>query len=669
VKVRAAGSRHKYLQREALSLIGYLALALCWTWPLALRFGTHIAGGNGPLAIGDNLEFAWSFDHVARSWAQGRSALQDANLFFPHPVSLALHTMQWHHCLLAALAWRIFPSLSLASVCNSLLIGTLCLNASATRALCRHVISRAKLSGELSKEGAAWLVGAGAALGPISQARSLGHWNLLAWGYLPLLMLALLRLDELVAVGNPASTCGLARRAAWLERARRAAAASLCLALAGWCDVQFVLFAGLWAVAFSVASRHPRRLERAAWWAASFGGGALLLGPLLAVMLGASSTATRMTIAPQWSMDVVDLLSPSPWHPIMGRFAFCQVPTDGIEWVVAPGLTLLALGIYGWRRAPQAARPWAWGALMLCLLACGPRLQLAHHPIHALHLPGLSKPPKMSKPPSTLRPASPEPSSAASRWDAWQDAVRLPFWWLRQSVGPLKSFRAPARLSIAALACWSVCAALGLSALSGLKPQVLAPGLSRFNMIFVLAALGIGFDCWRAPLPSFDARPPRWAMIIRDSARQFPSQAQGVVPLPLTFNDWRLSWAVWAQTIHRQPLFNAYLSRAPRLWPAPQADAVRGSALWRALSTQARSDDPDELLALGGALPAPAQAARDLEAWLGHGARFLVWQRGVARREDEARLRQVLARSGRARLLFEDESALLWEITPRPGTL
>ncbi len=636
-------SKYLYLQREIWALIGYLALALCWSWPLAAHFSTHIAGGHGPLHIGDNLQFAWNFDHVARSWAQNRSAFFGSNLFFPHPASLALHTMQWHHCVLAALAWKLFPGLSLASICNSLLIGTLCLNASATRALCRHVLARARLEDER----AAWLIGAAAAVGPISAARSFGHWNLLAWGYLPLLMLALLRLDE-----GLASTCSTPKpRPLWKEK--HAASASLCLALAGWCDVQFVLFAGLWALAFSVVSAHPRRLERAAWWAASFGGGALLLSPLLMVMLSASRSAARMPIAPQWSLDGLDLISPSPWHPILGRFAFSDVSVDGIEWVVAPGLTLLALGLYGWRRAPAAARPWAWSALALWLLACGPHLQIAHHAIRAFTL------------------SRTQVSSAATRWEAWEEAVRMPFWWLRESVGPLKSFRVPARLSLAALACWSVCGALGLSALQLQVLEARSSLLQRFRLkpssaVFGLAALGIGFDCWRAPLPSFDARPPLWATIIRDKASRFPNGDGGVVPLPIAFNDWRLSWAMWGQTIHRQPLFNAYLSRAPR---DLQRDPVRSSALWRGLSTQAQSDDPSELLALENPLPDSAQAARDLKVWFRGGARFLVWQRGAARRSDEAKVRQVLGLSGRTRLLLEDQSALLWEIQAKPGTL
>jgi hypothetical protein len=362
-------------------------------------------------------------------------------------------------------------------------------------------------------------------------------------------------------------------------------------------------------------------------------------------MMKASRSAATMDIAPQWVLDAANLLSPSPWHPILGRFAFADVQHDGIEWVVAPGLALLTLGIWGWRCHPKAARPWAWSAIVLWILACGPGLRLAQNPV----------PPLFGSAPAATVNQAPAPTT-----DAWSSTLRMPFWWLRQSVGPLKSFRVPARFAIIALPCWGVCAALGLGNLLQKSP--------RPEALFALIGAFVLFECWRLPLPSFDARTPRWAEIIRDARDN-----AGVVPLPIAFNDWRLSWAMWGQTIHHKPLFSAYLSRAPR---DLQNDSVRNSMLWRATSTWAQSDEPSERLELRFALPSPAQTARDLELWSKHGARFLLWQRQTSRPEDEARLRNLLLQSGRARLVSEDKSALLWEIMPKtaprrdaPGTL
>jgi hypothetical protein len=136
-----------------------------------------------------------------------------------------------------------------------------------------------------------------------------------------------------------------------------------------------------------------------------------------------------------------------------------------------------------------------------------------------------------------------------------------------------------------------------------------------------------------------------------------------VVPLPIAFNDWRASWAMWAQTIHRRPLWNAYLSRAPRL----PRDAVRSTPLWRVLSTWAQVGTPEERLGLREPLPSPAQAARDLKVWRRGGARFLIWQRQSARGEDEARVREMLVRTRSTRVLIEEPSAIVWEIVP-PST-
>jgi hypothetical protein len=608
---------------EAAALLGYLALALWWTWPLALNFSTRIAGGHGALAIGDNLQFAWNFDHVPRAWANGHSALETDQLFYPHRAALFLHTAQWHHSTLAWLLRSVFPNASLAFVCNALLIGTLMLNASAVRLLCRHVLSRAAIP----NEAAAWIIGAGAALGPISQARSFGHWNLLAWGYLALLALALLKLDEVL--GAPESG---PRHVQVLARGKWALACAACVALAGWCDIQYVFFAALWAAAFWGWSPRALRWKRAAWWSAAFAGGALLLSPLIVGILGASRGAPAMQIAPRWSLDALDLLSPSPWHPLLGARAFWDVDIAGIEWIVAPGVTLLLLGIYGWRKVGKAARPWGASAIALWILACGPHLQIAHQPVPAL--------------------GAATPSTSIAQNENLEHAVRAPFWWLRRAVGPLKSFRVPARLAIPALVCWSVCASLGLASLANKRTTRGA------STCLGLGAALILFECWRAPLPSFDARPPAWIAKLGDNS----AAPGGVVPLPIAPNNWRLSWAMWAQTHHRRPLWNGYLSRAPQF--NATADPVRGTILWQSLQAHPRDDGPNAPLVLAGAPASPAQAAHDLESWRRAGARFLIWHRPVARRADEEKVRALLQQSGAARLIHEDAQVLVWEAAP-----
>jgi hypothetical protein len=167
-----------------------------------------------------------------------------------------------------------------------------------------------------------------------------------------------------------------------------------------------------------------------------------------------------MPIAPEWALDVANLFSPSPWHPILGKWAFGDIRLDGIEWVAAPWLDNSSSRRVGLENKSAGSAPVG----VVRALPVAPRVRPAPADRASARTSGLLQ--HFSGFRRALKYFS---GTSASTWgrrarrEGWPHAAKMPFWWLRSAVGPLKSFRAPVRLSIAALVCWSVCAALGMA--------------------------------------------------------------------------------------------------------------------------------------------------------------------------------------------------------------
>src|ERR1700704_472299 len=82
--------------RHMAAAVGFVALAVAWTFPLSFHLSTHLPGG----AVGDNAVFLWNFWWMRTALGSGADFFYTTYLFAPAGVDLTLHT----HTALAAFA-------------------------------------------------------------------------------------------------------------------------------------------------------------------------------------------------------------------------------------------------------------------------------------------------------------------------------------------------------------------------------------------------------------------------------------------------------------------------------------------------------------------------------------------------------------------------------------
>ncbi len=74
-----------------LALVGYAAVVVALTWPLAPRAATHIAATHGPFHI-DTLHTAWMLAHESRALTDASTSLLDAGIYHPEHRTLFYST-------------------------------------------------------------------------------------------------------------------------------------------------------------------------------------------------------------------------------------------------------------------------------------------------------------------------------------------------------------------------------------------------------------------------------------------------------------------------------------------------------------------------------------------------------------------------------------------------
>lgn len=195
-----------------LVLVAYGAVAVAATWPLATHLFTHLPGDPS----GDTGVYVWNLWNFRHEVVDlGRSPLSTSSVFSLTPrANLSLH----NYTLLAdVFAFPLIPVLGTVASYNVLLMAFVALNGWATFLLARYLTRRPVES---------WVAGALFAASPALIARTTAHFSLVAAFPLPLVVLTTLRGLETGKRRYAAATGGL-------------------VAVAGFCDPYYAIFAVL----------------------------------------------------------------------------------------------------------------------------------------------------------------------------------------------------------------------------------------------------------------------------------------------------------------------------------------------------------------------------------------------------------------------------------------
>ncbi len=212
--------RRDWAPRSAV-ILGYVLLALAFTWPLPLHLGEALTGD----PTGDTGVYVWNQWVFHHELSSRRSPMTtETVLSLTGAVDLSQHN---YTVFLNLLAWPLIDRLGVVASFNVVLLVVTVLTALATYALARQVTAASRAE--------AWLAGAAFAWSPILVARSTAHFSLVAAAPLAAFILALVRADR-------------------SRRPRDAALAGLCMAWAGLSDAYYAVYCLMIAIGY-LASR------------------------------------------------------------------------------------------------------------------------------------------------------------------------------------------------------------------------------------------------------------------------------------------------------------------------------------------------------------------------------------------------------------------------------
>lgn len=551
------------------AVLGYVLLAVVFSWPLLPHLSTHFTGDPG----GDTGVYVWN-QWVFRNSAlvEHRNPLTTEHIFSMtgRPVDLSQHNYTVFANLLAL---PVGATLGPVVTFNLVYLATVVLTAWMAFVLARRV-----LGGHTWE---AWLAGVAFAWSPVLVARSTGHFSLVAAAPLAAFVWSLHRVER-------------------SERLRDSLLAGLSVAWAASCDAYYAVYC-LGIAAVYVTSRLLRVDWRPAWWQGpgvwmldlclvlaaglvvglALGGGhrftvfgipvsvrglygpvLLLTGLVLARVLvffrpritgitwpqprslrltAAAGIAGAVLLSPtlygaaqrvldgSWvspptywrsspaGVDLLALVAPNPAHPVVRAIAGdaqAQAPTHFVEYTAALGLVplvIIALGIW---RGGLRARGWFWMLGIFASLSLGP----------FVHVAGVN----------TYVPGP---------------------WALLRYVPIISLARMPGRFAVVAALAVAVLMALALHALGQRWP-------ARRRLLLATATVVLAFELLPAPRPLYSAVVPR----IYDVVRADPRPVR-VLELPFGVRDGVTSEGDFSaryqfhQAVHGKRLIGGYLSR------------------------------------------------------------------------------------------------------------
>ena len=556
-------------RRDWAAVLGYAVIAVAFSWPLVLHFGTYLTGPPD----GDTGVYVWN------QWVFRHEILVHRQLpFFTNSIfsmtpeaNLSLHNYTAFQNLLAL---PLLGVLGVVATFNLIFLLMVVLTAYSTFLLARHVTGRFSES---------WLAGLMFAWSPLLVTRGMGHFSLVAAAPLAIFLLVLMKADgherfrdavTLGAVVAWAATCdayyavfclligavflvarvvaihnsrqsGRARAARWAVDVLLLCAAGLVGAIAitgGWTSSIFgvpISAKGLYTpvlimsvLAFLRLGWHLRAsprpgaevdAKRLVFLTVAAGVvAAVILSPVL-YAVGERLTAGELkSPGVLWrsspgGVDLFALVLPNPNHPLTPQVIADWLATfqgGYLEAVVSIPFVALITMVVAWRRGWRASRWWTALAIAFGALALGP----------FVHVGGLN----------TYVPGP---------------------WALLRFVPVLGLTRMPSRFSVVLMLAVAVLFAAALEWLGRTYPH-------RRRLILVTVGILLLAELLPAPLTLHSAAVPRFY----ERVAAAPGDVR-VLELPTGIRDGTssignfIARSQYFQTMHEKPLIGGYLSR------------------------------------------------------------------------------------------------------------
>lgn len=470
--------------RHCWPLAGLLALALLLTLPLGTHLATVLPGQHD-----DSYFHIWNYWWLSTALTEGLDPMFCPYVMYPTGCELTLHSFPLTNAVASLLLSGWLP---LIAVYNIIIIAGFVVGGWGMYALAWSLTA--------SRAGA--FVAACLFTFAPYHYQHLSRPDVAGYVWLPLMLLYLLRVWRAPRVRDGFAFglfFALACHSAWYYFFSQA--------------LLIMLVGGL----FLLGDRR-RVLNYAALKALGAGGlliAVLLLPavlPMLAIKQRAAFGDSALAIHTAISADPLAFITPSPFHPLWGRFTAAW--HDGLgstEPIAYLGWVALALGLYGLTVMPRRTR-WLWLAVGVTglLFALGP----------FLHWQGQWYWPEA----------------------AWK-SIPLPYYFLYELFSPIRGARAPVRFIVLAYLALAVAAAFAARSLAARRPRLLG----------LLTALLL-FDYLAVPYPVVTPRVP--ALYAEIAA----SDARAVLEVPVT--DYP-SILQYYQTVHGKPLVIGAVTHIP----------------------------------------------------------------------------------------------------------
>jgi hypothetical protein len=524
----------KATARIQLLIIGlYLILSLALTYPLVLHFTTHVPGSA-----------TWAFDEYTFLWNMWwfkysifdlqTNPLYSSFIFYPLGISLVLYTYHLHNALLSI---PLQSFLSLATINNILLIGSLTLSGYGTFLLLKYLMTAqecrliagkdASLTRQKCRRMAAFL---GGIVYAFTASRfvylALGHYNFASNHWIPFYALYVIKTISEPKVKN----------ALW---------AGIFLTLTVSCEMTYGIFLAVFTIVYLLFTSRKKILniqfvKRLGLLAVTF---LLTYSPMLYFvfreMLYGGYTLEGWGDALKLSTDLLGFFTPTKLHPLWGGDWVRELRTvvEGTAQfsdvnTVFIGYVTLLLAIFALFKYRRILKVWGGAALTSAILSLGPLLQINGQ--YLFDLDGLLAEAKVTFP--------------------------MPFALLHY-LPIANANRAPNRFSV--IMTLSLAVMVGYAAFWILNRAHSKYHVLRFTCCVLLFA-ALSFEHLAIPLPLTDARIPEICYQIGAEPGQF-----AILQLPM---GWRNSFgtlgsertqAQYYQAAHHKPIISGNISRNP----------------------------------------------------------------------------------------------------------
>ena len=556
--------------RHLVALIGYFAIAVAFTWPLALQLNGAFLGE----PQGDTGVYVWNL------WVFRHQILAHHTLPFLTREILSLDqpavplTLHNYTTFADVLAFPLIGWLGTATAYNLLVLGSLI---GAAYAMFMYALRRT------GDAGAAFIAGLLFGFNPFMIARSSAHFSLAQAAPLPIFGLLLLEIFQ-----RPTT--------------RKAAVAGLVVAWAFLCDPYYAVYCLMMAafvVGYSLVAveRRPLSVQRV-WWQTAFDLLLLSLGGMIVgiglrgggrlELFGLRISMTRLYTP---MLLFTALLAVRLWLIVRPRFAWPEFRVAHLRAVVVAGFVCavtLSPVLYA-MTSPMAGRPWSGPAVLWRSSAPGvdAGAWLTPNPFHPLW--GSATGGWLSS-----LPNGPDENVASISWVALGVIVfaiarrrfRAPGgWWAFTglfaclSLGPfihlagintyvptpwavlrylpvIGAARMPTRMTVLVM--------MGLSMLLAFAVAHLRQHSRRSRVVAAAIVVLLVFELLPSPRPLYSAEIPGVYRIIAADPRPIR-----VINLPFGLKDGLSERGAFSaryqyfQTMHEKPLIGGYLSRLP----------------------------------------------------------------------------------------------------------